>query len=456
MKHRPLPYLRCAAILLLLMILPGAVRSAAVSGDVRAPSPGARLTPLGRRRLLPQACSGQSLISIDPVRNMAYVAIYSLDRSGNAQLAVVDLAAGAARPVLKTISLIGSVQPVAVAYNPGNRTMLAEARDVRESVSVYEINTITQSVANRVRVTGLTHWGMAGGIVEDFKTNRAVVAGTMTVGILDTSQSPPIWLPRSAIGLAMRTDSMALNVNTGLMFISSLGDNLIVDTDLSPLRARYFVSDPNGSVSSGVAFDIGTNLLIQAQENGSDSSYVFNGATLDTNSRLVSAESIYVPGLGVTPPVGRGPGGQAIVNCATHQAVIADDCGHNFKLIQLPAAPLSGVLNNHGQPGSGTQRDAGSAYTVAAATIPKGNIKGAPAQLVIIDDPSSLAIDPLHNFLYMLADANPKLHQWIIGSPTPLFLVREDLSRPVFGASATGGINGKTFWLPSAAAIRLP
>ena len=80
----------------------------------------------------PQACSGQSLIAIDPVHNLGYVAIYQLDGSGNAQLAVVDLTVGAGNPVLKTISLIGSVQPISEVYNPNGPSILAEARDAAQ------------------------------------------------------------------------------------------------------------------------------------------------------------------------------------------------------------------------------------------------------------------------------------------------------------------------------------
>ena len=70
--------------------------------------------------------------------------------------------------------------------------------------------------------------------------------------------------------------------------------------------------------------------------------------------------------------------------------------------------------------------------------------------------PGSLAIDPERNLAYMLADTNQTPHPWDPGSATPLFLVRVDLSQPVFGASPTGGIDGNTFWNPASAAIPMP
>ncbi len=136
--------------------------------------------------------------------------------------------------------------------------------------------------------------------------------------------------------------------------------------------------------------------------------------------------------------------------------MVADEFGQNFKLIQLPAAPVAGALDNNGRPGSGTKPDAASVVTIAGGIIPKGLVAGTLTQLGIVGDPDSLAIDPTHNLAYMLADPGIEFHEWPIGLKTPLFLVREDLSSPVVGASATGGVDGKTFWKPASAAIAMP
>ncbi|MGO9057216.1 MAG: hypothetical protein ACLQU2_07480, partial [Candidatus Binataceae bacterium] len=115
------------------------------------PSPAA--TPVSP--LFSQACSSQTMIGIDPINNIGYVPVYSLDKAGNAQLAVVDLTVGVGSPVLKTVSLVGSVQPISVIYNPFNQTILAQARTVDDRVFIYEINTTTQSVMSTVVATGL-------------------------------------------------------------------------------------------------------------------------------------------------------------------------------------------------------------------------------------------------------------------------------------------------------------
>jgi hypothetical protein len=140
----------------------------------------------------------------------------------------------------------------------------------------------------------------------------------------------------------------------------------------------------------------------------------------------------------------------------SHQGFIADQFGQNFKLIQLPRSPVKGGLDNNGQPGTKTLPNDSSAYTIAASVIPMGDVDGVPTQLGVVDDPGSLAIDPVRNLAYMLADTDPAFHPWDPGADTPLFLIRVDLSRPVFGASPTGGVDGKTFWDPASAAIPMP
>jgi hypothetical protein len=78
-----------------------------------------------------------------------------------------------------------------------------------------------------------------------------------------------------------------------------------------------------------------------------------------------------------------------------------------------------------------------------------------------VGDPSSLTIDPVRNFAYMLADPNICLHGWgldCMGKPSAaLFLVRVELSNPapIPGQAPGGGCVGST-WNPTSAAIPLP
>ncbi len=94
---------------------------------------------------------------------------------------------------------------------------------------------------------------------------------------------------------------------------------------------------------------------------------------------------------------------------------------------------MKGGLDNNGQPGTKTRPNRSSAYTIAAESNPMGDVSGRQTQLVVIDDPSPLAIDPERNLAYMLADTESDAASVEPGSPaTPLFLVRVDLSQSGF------------------------
>jgi hypothetical protein len=212
-----------------------------------------------------------------------------------------------------------------------------------------------------------------------------------------------------------------------------------------PLVPKSF--DSTSGITDGNAFDPTTNILAVTPEVGADQTQVFNFATLDTTVSPATANNVTVPGLGEIPPKGEGPGGMAVINCETHQAVVADENGQNLKLLHLPTSPVpaSTPLDNKGQPGSGTTADAASAFTIAATVIPMGP---SSMQLVIQGDPNSATIDPAHNFFYALA--------LDFATATKQFLLRIDLSTPVppLGGSPTG----ITHWTPAGATavIKLP
>jgi hypothetical protein len=292
--------------------------------------------------------------------------------------------------------------------------------------------------------------------------NRAFVAGRSQIGILDTSKNPPVWNPTSVVP-TVGTDSLSLNLFTGILFISGDGNNQIIDTTKLPLNPMAFNS--TFGVTDGNAFDAVTNILVLSQEVGADQVWAFNFDTLNTATPPATADYVRVPDVcpgggpscvGESPPLGEGPGGETAINCSTHQAVVTDEYGQNLKLIQLPTAPVPGALDNNGRPGSGIPADAASVFTIAGTVIPQGSVNGTPTTLGILGDPNSLGVDPARNFAYMLADTITRFHTWQPGSTTPLFLIRVDLSKPVIGANPTGGVNGSTKWTPASAAIRLP
>ncbi|HYL58799.1 MAG TPA: hypothetical protein VEU51_08000 [Candidatus Acidoferrales bacterium] len=387
----------------------------------------------------PGACAGQGLIGLDPVNNVGYVPLNTTDMSGNAQVAVVNLAVGAPNPVIKTLALnVGGSQgnfPEALAYNPANKTILAESVLTAGGVGIFEIDTNTQTVLHEVDATGLDEF--RGGVLQDFKNNRAFVAGLSTIGILDTSTSPPVWNAASVVSTVC-TDSLALNVTTGLIFITCDGNNQIIDSTVLPLVPKAFQG--GFGTSDGNAFDPSTNIMILGQE-FVDANTVFNMATLNTGVNPATADNVTVPGLGAGGIQGEGQG-MAAINCATHQGVLADEGGQNVRLIQLPTSPVAGALDNNGQPGTNTTADASSAFTIATALLPPGPNN---VSITMQGDPNSASVDPAFNFYYAIGNGNEMQ-----------FLIRLDLSKPVLGGSPTGGPSMNTFWTPTVDYIQLP
>jgi hypothetical protein len=411
----------------------------------------------------PSSATGQGLIAIDTVNNVGYVPIYTLSGGGggartnpasvpsSSQLAVVDLTIGAANPIIKLLELSNVVVPTGGAFNQKNGRVYAEGTLADGTVSVFEINTTTQAIINTIPCPGITNSNRFGGVVADPVRNLLVVAGTSTIGLMDTSVEPPVFNAASVVSVA-GTDSLSLNPTTGILFISTDGTNQITNISTVPLVVQSF--EGTDATTDGVGFDPATNILLQTDEVGADHGTAFNFGTLDTSVTPATALSIGFDGLGFLPPTGEGPGGQTVVNGATHQGVISDEFGQNLKMIHLPAAKVAGALDNNGQPGSGTQPDAASVFTICAGLIPMGDVSGTPTQLGIVGDPNTLSVDVKNNLAYMLADTDPFFHSWANDHDPqpPLFLVRVDLSAPVLGGSPTG----TTHWTPVSAAIPMP
>jgi len=433
-----------------------AVALAGLASLTGCQSPGGDASTPAFSETFPQPCGTEEAIGIDPEHNTGYVSIYTQDSRGNAQLAVVDLSADAANPMIKTISLPGARVAQSVTYNPNNKTILATGL-ASFQVFAYEIDAVAHSLKNTVALPGLFALGTNGGIVEDPKANRALAGTSGFLGVLDTSRSPPVWDPHSIIGLHYNTESIALNSRTGLALVTARGSSELVDTWHTPFAQFDFQIPPNEGIYESSAFDRTTNILVESLENGADITYAYNFSSLDTEASPGSARSVAAMGLGFVAPVGDGPGGLAAINCVTHQALLVDKFGSNFKLVQLPRRPLRATdyLNNNGQPGSGSKPDDHSVYTLAASVIPKSIANGATLQLEVLGMPPGIAIDQQRNLAYLLADARTDNRQQPRNS-IPLYLLRIDLSKPVLGAGPTGGVDGKTFWHPASRAIRLP
>jgi len=371
----------------------------------------------------------QGLIAIDPIHNVGYVPIYTHDAQGNGQIAVVDLTVGATNPIITLISLPGTSTAIASNFFGDNGRVYVLAAS-GTSVVVHVIKASDNTVEFSIPATGVTFNSSFGGIIVDGKRNRVIVAGTSTVGVLDISTATPTWNAASVISVP-GTDSLSLNSETGVLFISSDGTMRTVDSLATPMTQRVYGASLG--TTDGVAFDSLTGMMVITPE-FEDKAWVINMDELPAAPSTSPAPTLLVPGIGFSPPVGEGPGGQVAVNVLTHQALVADEFGHNLRLVQLPTAPITGAAT------------ATNAFTIAATVLPKPMLNGTPTQLGMRGDPNSVTIDPARNFAYVLADTQASFHGFNVSFP--LFLVRIDLSAPGTAPNPT--------WAPSMQAIQMP
>jgi hypothetical protein len=371
----------------------------------------------------------QGLIAIDPIHNVGYVPIYTHDSTGNGQIAVVDLTVGATNPILKLVSLPGTSTAIASNFFGDNGRVYVLAAN-GQNVVVHVIKASDNTVEFSVPATGVTFSGSFGGIIVDGKRSRVIVAGTSTLGVLDISTATPTWVATSVLNVG-GTDSLSLNSESGILFISSDGSMSTLDTLATPMVQRVYSA--NLGTTDGVAFDILTGMMIITPE-FQDKAWVINMNELPAAPSTSPAPTLSVLGIGTSAPVGEGPGGQVAVNVLTHQALVADEFGHNLRLVQLPTTPITGVAT------------ATNAFTIAATILPKPMINGVATQLGMRGDPNSVTMDPARNFGYVLADTQPSYHGFNVNYP--LFLVRIDLSAPGTAPNPT--------WAPSMQAIQMP
>ncbi|TXH05576.1 MAG: hypothetical protein E6R07_01845 [Nevskiaceae bacterium] len=425
-----------------------AVRTAVATGDLAPPQV--------------NVVASQGLIAIDTANKVAYVPIYTWDANSNARIAVVDLANTPTDPTkIPTISLPGSQQPIASSFDPVNHKVYVEARkgfNGSDGVFVYVIDPSTRTVLQTIDASpnggGLSHSGTFGGIIANPTKNKVIVVGTNDLGIirLDPQTGAPTFDVNSVISL-FGTDSIALNFDTEILFVSDDGSNQLVNTSTAVPSLISFPAA--GGTTDGVAFDNLTNVVAQSAEVGSDLTHIFNFNSLQiagtAPGQSATALLITINGTGNSPNTGEGPGGQAAVNVLTHQAVAIDEFGENFKLLQLPTSQFTGA------PVAATT-GTGAAFQISAGVIPQASIGGTPTTLGMRGDPNSLSIDPVGNKMYALADPNVYYNGWPANDTRPLFLVEVDLAHPVQGASPTAvdAHNNPLRWTPQSRLIRLP
>ena len=369
----------------------------------------------------------QGLIAIDTINNIGYVPIYTQDATGNGQIAVVNLDVAATSPIVKLISLPGTSTAIASNFFGDTGRVYVLAASGSQMV-VHVIRTSDNTVEYSIPATGLSFDGSFGGVIVDGGRQHVVVAGTSAIGLLDISTTPPTWNQASIVNVP-GTDSFSLNSETGLIFVSSDGSKVTIDSTVTPMVATSY-NDEMGT-TDGVAFDTLTGMMIITPE-FEDLAYEINMSEYVASSGAVPAHYT-VNGTGnTTAPVGEGPGGQVAVNVLTHQALVADEFGQNLRLVQMPTTPITG-------PATAT-----NAFTIAGTILPKPLINGTATQLGMRGDPNSVTIDPARNFGYVLADTQPSYHGFNVNYP--LFLIRVDLSGATVG----------TPWAPTMQSIAMP
>jgi hypothetical protein len=426
-------------------VSPSVFGTTATAGDIATLAPSVTTGLIDNVPLALKVTPSQGLIAIDTGRNIGYVPLYTLDANGNAQFAVLNLSRAATTPVLKRISLIGSNRPIAASFNPDNGKAYLEAATSRNGVNVYVVDgtvsgnadpALNYPVVQTVAMTGVTHSGSFGGIIANPLKKQVVVAGSYNLALLDISGVSAVQIAGTFTNVS-GTDSIALNMEDGILFNSSDGGRQIIDTVINPTLnslAIYSFGNP-GFTDDGIAVDPATHSWVLSEEVGSERAFVFNFAGL-TAATASSAPYLTIASNTANYPTGEGPGGQTAINVQTHQAVIADEFGHNFRVLQLPTAAYTGAPST------------ANAYHLASATLPKALINGASTQLGIIGDPNTLSVDPVGNFAYLLADTRPSYHTWCVACTSPLLLVRVDLG----GLPSTAG----GAWSPQMDLITLP
>lgn len=369
----------------------------------------------------------QGLIAIDTIHNIGYVPIYTEDSTGNGQVAVVDLTVGATSPILKLISLPGTSTAIASNFFADTGRVYVLAAN-GSNMFVHVIRTSDNTVESTIAATGLSFGGQFGGVIVDGPRQHVIVAGSYSIGLLDISTTPPTWNQASIVNVP-GTDSFSLNSQTGLIFVSSDGSKVTLDSTVIPMTQTTY-NDQMGT-TDGVAFDTLTGMMIITPE-FQDIAYVINMSEYVASSGTVP-QNYLVPGTGLTTaPVGEGPGGQVAVNVQTHQALVADEFGQNLRLVQMPTTSITG-------PATAT-----NAFTIAGTILPKPVLNGTATQLGMRGDPNSVTIDPVRNFAYVLADTQPSYHGFNVNYP--LFLIRVPLAGAAVGVP----------WTPSMDVIAMP
>jgi hypothetical protein len=354
------------------------------------------------------AATNSSLVAIDPVRRLAFVARKELGTvSGHGLVDVIDLKANpnSKDPRKTTIDLGHADFPIGVAVDvAGGRLIVASGRNGGDGkLDTLKESNFTPFPGSPFAFPAGSDTGHVAQVVFDPVRKKAVVA-TITTGsnsdhaanattgftLFDlTSKTFGPIIPAAA------SDNFAFNAVTNVVI--SPADFLDPPIDAVDIaNGAGCTSDPadtnlqNQSDSDGAGFDPASNLVVVGNDSDHDFTVVnLNGSTFanEGSPPCTLLEAGTTPNSVNLTTTFIDPAGIAI-NLKTHQALIEQNDGAGVALAQLPAKPVA-------------QLDSTKAFLISQATLPNDPNNATPD---IEGFPYSAAIDPKRNFGY--ADAN--------------------------------------------------
>jgi len=355
------------------------------------------------------AATNSSLVAVDPVRRLAFVARKELGTvSGHGLVDVIDLKADPNRkdPRKTTIDLGHADLPRGVAVDVANGKLIVVSG---HNGGDGQLDTIKETnfqpfPGSPFAFPAGSDTGTVAQVIFDPVRKKAVVATITTGSTSDhvanaTTGFTVFDLTSKTFGPiipAASSDNFAFNAVTNVVI--SPADALDPPIDAVDIaNGKGCTSDPadtnleNQHDSDGAGFDPASNLVVVGDDSDHDVTVVnLNGSTFANESSppCTLLEAGTTPNsVNITTTLFPNPAGIAI-NLKNHQALIEQSGGTGVALAQLPAKPVA-------------QIDSTKAFLISEALLPKDPNN---ANADIEGFPYSAAIDPKRNLGY--GDAN--------------------------------------------------
>ena len=392
-----------SAVLLVPALCMPAFAQQAPSDIAADANPGVGVSKSGLKKAK-TAATNSSLVAIDPVRRLAFVARKELGTvSGHGLIDVINLKADPNRkdPRKTTIDLGHADFPIGVAVDVvhGRLIVVSGHKGGDGKLDIIKESDFTPVPGSPFAFPAGSDTGTVAQVILDPVRKKAVVA-TITTGStsdhvanattgftlfdLKTKTFGPI-IP------AASSDNFAFNAVTNVVI--SPADFLDPPIDAVDIaNAAGCVSDPadtnleNQSDSDGAGFDPASNVAVVGDDSHHDVTVVnLNGSTFANESSppCTLLEAGTTPNSVNLTTTFIDPAGIAI-NLKTHQALLEESGGTGVALAQLPAKPVA-------------QIDSTKAFLISQSALPNDPNNGTAD---IRGFPYSAAIDPNRNFGY--------------------------------------------------------